>query len=176
MSRIGKKEILIPKNVKVSYSDRLIKVHGEKGNLERTVHPSVDLDIKDDVINVLILSKERKAAMYQGLTRALVANMITGVSKGFERGLEINGIGYRAEVKDNTIIFNIGYSHPINFEIPVGISAKIEKNIITLSGFDKELLGHTAASIRSLRSPEPYKGKGVRYADENISLKETKKK
>lgn len=171
MSRIGKKEINIPAGVKVTYSDRIITVKGENGSMERSVHSAVDLDIKDDTINVIIISKERKADMFQGMMRSLIANMVTGVSKGFQRGLEINGIGYRAEVKGNNILFNIGYSHPIDFEIPKGISAQIEKNVITLSGFDKELLGHTAASIRSLRPPEPYKGKGIKYAEERIQRK-----
>lgn len=171
MSRIGKKEIKIPNSVKVSYSDRLITVKGEKGSLERVVHPSVDLDIKDDTINVTLISNEKKVSMFQGLTRALIANMVTGVSTGFTRSLEINGIGYKAEVKGQSITFNIGYSHPIDFDIPKGISASIEKNVITLSGYDKELLGHTAATIRSLRPPEPYKGKGIKYTEERIQRK-----
>jgi large subunit ribosomal protein L6 len=106
-----------------------------------------------------------------GLTRALIANMIHGVSAGFERVLEINGLGYRAEVKGDGIELNLGYSHPIQFKLPEGIDAKIEKNIIRLSGIDKELLGFTAASIRRLRPPEPYKGKGVKYAEEHIQRK-----
>lgn len=171
MSRIGKKPIEIPSNVKVDVKDGIVKVKGENGNLERSIHPSVELDISDNAITVISLSEESNAGAFRGLTRALVANMVTGVSKGFERGLEINGIGYRAEVKDNKILFNIGYSHPIDFPLPKGISAKIEKNMLTLSGIDKELLGHTAASIRRLRPPEPYKGKGIKYAEERIIRK-----
>ena len=171
MSRIGKKEITIPDKVEVLYSNRTIKVKGERGQLERSVHPLVELDINGNTINVVISSNDRKAPMFQGLTRALISNMVVGVSKGFQRSIEINGIGYRAEVKDDYITFNIGYSHPISFEIPVGINAKIEKNVITLDSHDKELLGQTAATIRFLRPPEPYKGKGIKYSEENIQRK-----
>ncbi|MBU0991765.1 MAG: 50S ribosomal protein L6 [Proteobacteria bacterium] len=171
MSRIGKKPIQIPSTVKVSVKDGMIIVKGENGNLERPIHPSVKLDISNDTINVISTLDESNTGAFQGLTRALIANMVTGVSKGFQRGLEINGIGYRAEVKENHILFNIGYSHPINFALPKGISAKIEKNLLTLAGIDKELLGHTAASIRRLRPPEPYKGKGIKYIEERIIRK-----
>ncbi len=172
MSRIGKKIIMIPEKVKVSYKDRVVKVQGEKGSLERSVHPAVDLDINAESINVVLVSEDKAAHAFQGLTRALVANMISGVSKGFERVLDINGIGYRATTKGNNILFNIGFSHPIDFELPSGISATVDKkNSITLSGIDKELLGQTAATIRSLRPPEPYKGKGIKYAEERIQRK-----
>ena len=107
----------------------------------------------------------------QGLTRSIIANMITGVSKGFERSLEINGIGYRAEVKGGTIVFNLGYSHPINFELPEGISASVDRSIVKISGIDNQLLGQTAATIRKLRPPEPYKGKGIKYVEERIRKK-----
>lgn len=171
MSRVGKKPIPIPGNAKISYENRLITVQGEKGNLARSVHPSVDLRIEDGVINVVMEIENRTNQALQGLTRTLVANMITGVTKGFERVLEINGIGYRAEVKGSTVVFNLGYSHPIDFEIPAGVSVSVEKNIIKLSGIDKEKLGHTAAAIRRLRPPEPYKGKGIKYAEEHIQRK-----
>jgi large subunit ribosomal protein L6 len=171
MSRVGKKPIPIPDKTKITYKDRIITVQGEKGTLTRTVHPIVDLKIEDGNLTVMIDSSDRKARAFQGLTRALVANMVTGVSKGFERGLEINGIGYRVELKGKTLVLNLGYSHPINFDLPEGIEAKIEKAAITLSGIDKELLGHTAASIRRLRPPEPYKGKGIKYAEEYIQKK-----
>ena len=172
MSRVGKKEIAIPEKTHVEYKDRVIVVKGEKGKLTRTIHPDVELNIKDNVIRVTIEKEDRKLRSLQGLTRSLVANMVDGVSKGFERTLEINGIGYRAEMKGNSIVLNLGYSHPIDFALPTGISATVDKNnVIKLSGIDKEQLGQTAASIRKLRKPEPYKGKGVKYAEEHIQRK-----
>ncbi|QTA85385.1 50S ribosomal protein L6 [Desulfonema magnum] len=172
MSRVGKKPIPIPDNTKILYKDRVITVQGEKGSLTRSVHPSVDLKIEDRVVNVIMESDDRPTRALQGLTRSLVSNMIIGVSKGFERVLEINGIGYRAEVSGNVVVFNLGYSHPINFDIPEGISVSVDKNnVLRLTGIDKEKLGHTAASIRQLRPPEPYKGKGIKYAEERIQRK-----
>jgi large subunit ribosomal protein L6 len=146
-------------------------VAGDKGTLSRTIHPDVNLNIDDKVLTVSIETMDKKTRSLWGMTRALVANMVTGVSAGFNRSLEINGIGYRAELKGNNIEFNLGYSHPISFPLPVGISASIEKNVIKLSGIDKDLLGYTASTIRSLRPPEPYKGKGVKYAEEHIQRK-----
>ncbi len=171
MSRVGKKPIPISDKIKVTYKDRIITVKGEKGTLTRTVHPVVDLKIEDGNVMVTIDSDDRKTRAFQGLTRALVANMVTGVSKGFERSLEINGIGYRVILKGKTLVLNLGYSHPIDFDLPEGVAAKVDKSTITLSGIDKELLGHTAASIRRLRPPEPYKGKGIKYAGEYIQKK-----
>lgn len=172
MSRVGKKPIAVPDKTNITYKDKVITVKGEKGSLERTIHPSVDLAIEGGTINVTMVSNDRESRALQGLTRSLVDNMLTGVSKGFDRVLEINGIGYRAELKDKGILFNLGYSHPINFALPEGISATIEKNnVVKLSGIDKELLGRTAASIRQLRPPEPYKGKGIKYAEEYVQRK-----
>ena len=130
------------------------------------------MEIKDGVIAVIPIDQSRSNLALQGLTRSLVANMVIGVDKGFERNLEINGIGYRATLSGDTIQFNLGYSHPIDFKIPEGITAAVDKNnAIKLTGIDKELLGHTASSIRRLRPPEPYKGKGVKYAEEYIQRK-----
>jgi len=171
MSRVGKQPVGIPDKAKVIYKDRIITVEGEKGKLTRTVHPAIDLDIKDKVITVTMETENRNNRALQGLTRSLVNNMMIGVSKGFERSLEINGIGYRAEAKGKSIVFNIGYSEPVNFELPKGISAAIDKSIIKLAGIDNELLGRTAASIRKLRPPEPYKGKGIKYVEERIQRK-----
>ncbi|MFC1826268.1 50S ribosomal protein L6 [Thermodesulfobacteriota bacterium] len=172
MSRVGNKPIPIPDKTKVTYKDRIITVQAEKGILTRTVHPAVELKIEDNVINVIPVKDDRNSRALQGLTRSLVANMVTGVTKGFERVLEINGIGYRAILSGNCIELSLGYSHPINFDLPEGVSANIDKrNRITLSGIDKELLGHTAASIRRLRPPERYKGKGIKYAEEYIQRK-----
>jgi large subunit ribosomal protein L6 len=172
MSRVGKKPIPVPEKATIKYQNRVIAVQGEKGTLTREIHPAVDLQIKDDVIHVTMEKETRENKALQGLTRSLVANMVTGVSKGFERVLEINGIGYRAELKGSRIVFNLGYSQPIDFDLPEGISATVEKNnVVKLAGIDKELLGRTAASIRQLRPPEPYKGKGIKYAEEYIQRK-----
>ncbi len=172
MSRVGKKEITIPEKTKIDYKDRVLVVKGEKGTLTRSIHPAVDLEIQDNIIRIKIEQEDRKTRSLQGLTRSLVANMVDGVSKGFERTLEINGIGYRAEMKGKSIVLNLGYSHPIDFPLPDGISATVDKNnVIKISGIDKEQVGQTAASIRKLRKPEPYKGKGVKYAEEYIQRK-----
>jgi len=172
MSRVGKKPITVPGKTKISYKDRVITVQGEKGTLTRTIHPKIDLEIEKDTITVTMEKETQENRALQGLTRSLVANMVTGVEKGFERILEINGIGYRATLSGNTLVLNLGFSHPVNFELPDGIAAKVDKNnTVTLSGINKELLGQTAASIRSLRPPEPYKGKGIKYAEEYIQRK-----
>jgi large subunit ribosomal protein L6 len=172
MSRVGKKEIQIPAKTSVDFKAGVLVVKGEKGTLTRSIHPAVDLAINDTTIAVVIDQQDRKTRSLQGLTRSLVANMVDGVSKGFERILEIHGIGYRAEMKGNSIVLNLGYSHPIDFPLPEGISASVDKNnVIKLMGIDKEKVGQTAASIRKLRKPEPYKGKGVKYAEEYIQRK-----
>jgi large subunit ribosomal protein L6 len=172
MSRVGKKIIPIPEKVKITFQDRMLTVEGEKGMLSRSIHDAVDLQIENGVLTVVLLKQDRKSAALQGLTRSLVANMVTGVSVGFERVLEIQGIGYRAELNGNTMVLNLGYSNPVQFQVPEGISATIEKNnVIKLSSIDKEQLGQTAAAIRQLRPPEPYKGKGIKYAEEQIRRK-----
>jgi large subunit ribosomal protein L6 len=172
MSRVGKKPIPIPEKTKVTLKGNTITVQGNKGTLSREVHLGVKLEVSDSEIAVKIPSEDRISRALQGLTRSLVSNMVTGVSTGFERVLEINGIGYRAEAKGKRILFNLGYSHPIDFPLPEGISVNIDKNtIVKLSGIDKELLGLTAASIRQLRPPEPYKGKGIKYKEEHIQRK-----
>jgi len=171
MSRVGKKPVEIPEKVKVEYKDKVVTVKGEKGTLARMVNPSIDLDINDKFILVTMEKETRDNMALQGLTRSIVANMIKGVTQGFERSLEINGIGYRAEVKGNTIVFNLGYSHPIQFELPKGISASVDRSIVKISGIDNQLLGQTAATIRKLRPPEPYKGKGIKYVEERIRRK-----
>ncbi len=171
MSRVGKKPVKIPVKTKIAYKDRVITAQGEKGKLTLGIHPAVDLKIDDQSIQVTMEVENRKNRALQGLTRSLVANIITGVSQGFERKLEISGIGYRAEVQGKNILFNLGYSHPITFPLPEGVTATVDKSTIRLAGIDKELLGRTAATIRELRPPEPYKGKGVKYAEEHIQRK-----
>jgi large subunit ribosomal protein L6 len=172
MSRVGKKPIPVPPNTRIAYQDRALTIEGHKGKLSREIHPAVDLAIGDGVVNVRLALETKTSRALQGLTRSLVANMLTGVSQGFERVLEINGIGYRAEVKGKTLVFQLGFSTPKEFELPEGVSAAVEKNtIIKLSGIDKEELGRVAAAIRRLRPPEPYKGKGIKYAEERIQKK-----
>jgi large subunit ribosomal protein L6 len=172
MSRVGKKPIQIPDKTKISYSDRQLTVEGQGGKLSQSIHPAVELEIADGILNVKPVKDDRNGRALQGLTRSLVDNMITGVTKGFERVLEINGIGYRAEVNGKSLVLNIGYSNPVQFQLPDEVAAVVEKNtIIKLSGIDKQKLGLTAAAIRRLRPPEPYKGKGIKYAEEYIRRK-----
>jgi large subunit ribosomal protein L6 len=172
MSRVGKKLIPIPEKTQVAYEDGRLTVKGPKGSLTRTIHPAVQLDVRDTDIAVAPTIDDSKSRAFQGLFRSLISNMVIGVDQGFERVLEITGIGYRAEVKGRSIVFNLGYSHPVNFQLPEGITAEVEKNnIVKLFGIDKELLGQTAASIRGLRPPEPYKGKGVKFKGEYIQRK-----
>ncbi|MBL0717314.1 MAG: 50S ribosomal protein L6 [Desulfosarcina sp.] len=172
MSRVGKKPILIPDNVEVTYKEKFLNVKGEKGVLARSIHPAIDLKVENKTIYVTVYKDDRISRSLQGSMRSLVANMVHGVSKGFERELQINGIGYRAALKGNSITINLGYSHPIDFALPEGISATVDKkNSIKLAGIDKQVLGQTAASIRMLRPPEPYKGKGIKYAEEHIRRK-----
>lgn len=172
MSRVGKKPILIPDKTNISYLDGIITVQAEKGSLTRPIHPSVELKIENNTIEVLVKTDDRESRAFQGLVRSLVENMVVGVNQGFKRVLEINGIGYRAEVNGKNVVFNLGYSSPITFDLPDGVSATVDKNtIITLSGINKEQLGQIAAAIRRLRPPEPYKGKGIKYAEEYIKRK-----
>lgn len=172
MSRIGKKPIEIPAGVKVDVSGQTIKVEGPKGRLERQVHDLVQVALEADRLVVATSDGQANTAL-QGLTRTLLANMVTGVTTGFTRVLEIHGVGYRAELKGSALNLSLGYSHPIEYPLPEGISATYDQkaNRITLSGIDKELVGATAAKIRAFRKPEPYKGKGVKYADERILRK-----
>ncbi len=173
MSRIGKRPVPIPQGVQVKMEDDVLVVKGPKGELRRKIHPLVKISIDEDKIAVSVENtrKKKDAGALQGLFRVLVDNMVTGVTKGFEKSLEIVGVGYRAEVSGDTVIFNLGYSHPINFKLPKGIEAKVDRNKITLTGIDREVLGQTAANIRALRSPEPFKGKGIKYEDEIIRRK-----
>ena len=171
MSRIGKKPIPIPKEVNVDLKDGLLVVKGPKGGLQRKIHPNVQITTDQGQILVGVGDDTKKSRSLHGLYRALIANMVTGVSQGFEKVLEIVGVGYRAELSGRTATFHLGYSHPITFELPEGIDAQIERTKITLRGIDREILGKTAAKIRSFRAPEPYKGKGIKYADEKIRRK-----
>lgn len=170
MSRIGNNPVTVPKGVDVTLG-HVITVKGPKGSLELKTNPFVN--IKDDEGKIVFerAHNSRPARAAHGLMRALVANMVHGVTQGFERRLEINGVGYRAEVSGQKMTLQLGFSHPVVYDLPAGISAKVEKNIIILTGIDKQLLGASAAKIRSFRPPEPYKGKGVKYLEERIIRK-----
>lgn len=172
MSRIGKKPIPIPQGVKVVWNQPCVEVSGPKGSLSQKIDGGVTLAVEKDVVRVPPPQDPKRGKALQGLTRTLIANMIQGVSQGFERVLEINGVGYRAELQGNALNFNLGYSHPIRFPLPEGIKAEVERQTrITLRGVDKHLLGLTAAEIRRLRPPEPYGGKGIKYTGEVIRRK-----
>ena len=171
MSRVGKKPIPVPEKTKLTLNSGMLTVEGPKGTLTRTIHPDVALELGEDQVQISVARSDKRTKSLWGTTRAQVANMITGVSSGFERVLEINGIGYRAELKGSSLELHLGFSHPIHFELPEGVSAAVEKTTIRLSSIDKELLGFAASSIRQMRPPEPYKGKGVKYAEENIQRK-----
>jgi large subunit ribosomal protein L6 len=172
MSRIGKLPIEIPQGVKVSMSESVVKVEGPKGNLSRKIMDSVTIEIANNAVTVSRIDDSTKSRSAHGLTRTLLNNMVTGVTKGFERALEINGVGYRAEAKGDVLNLSLGYSHPVNYQLPKGVTVEVDKMTkLLVKGIDKELVGETAAKIRSFRGPEPYKGKGVKYADETILRK-----
>ena len=172
MSRIGKKPIALPAGVQVELKDGLVSVKGQKGALQRPFLEGLEMDMADGIITVRRMRDDKRSRSYHGLMRTLVANMVEGVYKGFEKKLEIVGIGYRSELKGSDLALFLGYSHPINFPLPAGISAEVEKQtMVTIKGIDKELVGQTAAKIRDLRKPDPYKGKGVKYAGEVLKKK-----
>jgi large subunit ribosomal protein L6 len=172
MSRIAKKPIALPQGVKVDLKDGMVLVEGPKGSLSRPLLEGIQLDMAEGSLLVKRANDTKRVRSYHGLMRTLVANMVDGVSKGFEKKLEIVGIGYRSEMQGNSIVLYLGYSHPINFPLPSGISADIEKQtVVTIKGIDKELVGQVSAKIRDLRRPDPYKGKGVKYAGEVLRKK-----
>jgi large subunit ribosomal protein L6 len=172
MSRIGKKPIVLPPGVKLELRDGAVAVKGPKGSLSRSLLEGIEVEITDETVNLKRANDSKKIRSYHGLMRTLVANMVDGVSKGFEKKLEIVGIGYRSELHGNKLVFFLGYSHPIDFQLPQGISAEVEKQtLVTIKGIDKELVGQISAKIRNLRKPDPYKGKGVKYATEVLRKK-----
>ncbi|MBI5212943.1 MAG: 50S ribosomal protein L6 [Nitrospirae bacterium] len=173
MSRIGKQPIAIPQGVNVEIKKDVVKVKGPKGENSYSIPQRIKVSMADNNILVERLSDMKEDRALHGLARSLMSNMVNGVFKGYERVLEIIGIGYRAQVKGNRILFTLGYSHPVEFELPAGVAAKADEKqtTITLSGIDKQLLGQVAANIKELRTPDAYKGKGVRYAGERIKLK-----
>lgn len=171
MSRIGKAPIAIPDKVEVKIDGATVSVKGPNGQLSHTFNNLVKIEVKDKNVLVNPINDEQAARSMWGTTRTLISNMVVGVSQGFTRALEFNGVGYKAAVKGDEIELSLGYSHPINYKLPAGISAKVTKNQIDLTGANKELLGFVAAKIRSFRPPEPYKGKGVKYIEETILRK-----
>ena len=172
MSRIGKLPISIPQGVKITLEESVVKAVGPKGTLSRRIMDGVSVAVEEKNVLVTRDDDSIKSRSAHGLTRTLINNMVIGVTNGFETLLEITGVGYRAEAKENILNLSLGYSHPINFQLPEGITVAVEKMTkISVKGIDKELVGQTAAKIRSFRGPEPYKGKGVRYANETILRK-----
>lgn len=177
MSRVAKSPVSIPKGVEVSLANNLIKVKGAKGELSHQVHQLVAVGQQGDSLEITV-NKEDKAAWTQaGTTRAVLNNMVIGVSQGFEKKLQLNGVGYRAEASGKSLNLTLGFSHPVVFEIPAGLQITTPSQTeIIVSGVDKQKVGQAAANIRAFRPPEPYKGKGVRYANEHVRRKEAKKK
>lgn len=175
MSKIGKKIIEIPNGVTVAIEDGLIKVKGPKGGLEYKIPRELKVALSENKIAVLPVSKSKRTPALWGTIRAVIANLISGVDKGFEKKLEIEGVGFRAQPQGDDLALNLGFSHQVIFKAPKGIKLEVLKNTITISGVSKELVGQTAANIRALKKPEPYKGKGIRYAGEVIKKKAGKK-
>ncbi|MBI1911252.1 MAG: 50S ribosomal protein L6 [Deltaproteobacteria bacterium] len=172
MSRIGKRTISVPSGVKITQDGSMLKVNGPQGTLEMALRPEISIDVKDSQINVLRKEESRTARSLHGLSRTLISNMIKGVSEGFQKRLEIVGVGYKADVQGNVVNLALGYSHPVRYELPAGVTAAVEKQTsITIKGPDKQIVGQVAADIRSMREPEPYKGKGIKYSDEVIRRK-----
>jgi large subunit ribosomal protein L6 len=174
MSRIGKQPIPVPAGVTITVDSDLITVTGSKGTLSQFTMPGITVAQDGDVINVTRIDDEQEHRAKHGLMRSLVNNMIIGVSKGFEKKLELNGVGYRMAVAGNDVKMNLGFSHEVIYHLPEGVTAKVEANIITVSGISKQQVGQTAAEIRALKKPEPYKGKGLKYIDERIIRKSGK--
>ena len=172
MSRVGKLPIVGPGTVKVAMEGADIRVQGPKGTLEHRIPPGIEVNVDGDRLEVRRNAETKPVRAMHGLTRKLLANMVQGVSEGFKKVLEINGVGYRAELKDESLHLTLGYSHPIEYRLPEGVSASVERQtVITLESHDKQVLGQAAAEVRGFRPPEPYKGKGIRYQGEVVIRK-----
>ena len=174
MSRIDKNPIIIPEKTEVIIKDNEVFVKGSKGELKMLAHPSISLSIEEGNILIKKINQDDNDAI-RGLTKALITNMVNGVNSGFAKKLELEGVGYRVALSGNKLVMQLGFSHPVEIEAPKGITFTVEKNAITVSGIDRYLVGQTAANIRKLKKPEPYKGKGIRYEGEIIRRKEGKK-
>ena len=175
MSRIGKKPIAIPEGVTVNVEGNKVSVKGPKGELKKEVRSELKVEVKEKEVTVVPQKESKRTQAFWGLTRALVANMIEGVTSGFEKKLEIQGVGFRAAVEGEELVLNVGFSHPVKVKIPKDIQVSIEKSIITVNGINKELVGQVAANIKKVKKPEPYKGKGIRYLGEEVRRKVGKK-
>ena len=177
MSRIGKKPVELPSGVEASVSGQTITVKGPKGTREFTATDDVTIAVADGEVSVQPRGSSKRARQQWGMSRTMVANLVTGVTSGFKRELEINGVGYRAQAQGKTLVLNLGYSHDVNFEVPEGVTVTTPKQTeIVVEGIDQQLVGQVAANIREWRGPEPYKGKGIKYKEEYIFRKEGKKK
>lgn len=177
MSRVAKSPVAIPGGVEVKLSGQHVAIKGAKGQLELTVHQNVEVNQSENVLTFAARDGAKLSRALAGTTRALVNNMVIGVSQGFEKKLQLVGVGYRAQAKGSTLNLTLGFSHPVNYELPEGVTAETPSQTeILVKGIDKQLVGQVAAEIREFRRPEPYKGKGVRYADEHVRRKEAKKK
>jgi large subunit ribosomal protein L6 len=174
MSRIGKLPIEIPSGVTITVDPELITVSGTKGTLTQSQLSGITVKVEDGVCTVTRVNDEPKNRAKHGLMRSLIQNMVQGVSTGFSKQLELNGVGYRVALAGNGLKMSLGFSHEVNFAMPAGITATVEQNLITVSGFDKQLVGQVAADIRKLKKPEPYKGKGIKYVGERILRKSGK--
>ncbi len=177
MSRVAKKPVELPSGVEASLSGSQVSIKGSKGNLTLDLHADIQVEQQDGALTVKVRREEQSVIAIAGTTRALLANMIQGVTAGFERKLELRGVGYRAAVQGNMLKLTLGFSHPVNYQVPEGITVETPSQTeVVVSGVDKQKVGQVAAEIRAYRPPEPYKGKGVRYADERVLIKEAKKK
>ncbi|MEP1894642.1 MAG: 50S ribosomal protein L6 [Alloalcanivorax venustensis] len=177
MSRVAKNPVKLPSGVELKIDGRKVSVKGSKGNLEHEVHEQVDVSFEDGIFTVKPREESQQSWALAGTTRAVVNNMVTGVSEGFERKLVLNGVGYRAQAQGKTLNLTLGFSHPVAYQLPDGITIETPTQTeIVVKGIDKQLVGQVAANVRAFRPPEPYKGKGVRYADEQVRRKEAKKK
>jgi len=175
MSRVGRKQIQIPKEVTIILEDNILKVTGPKGSLQQSVSHPISFEVVENEVFVTPKEQVKNISAFWGLYRALLQNMIIGVTEGFTKKLRIEGVGYRVALQGQTLVLNLGYSHPIEITAPEGITFEVEKNTISVKGINKELVGQVSANIRSTRPPEPYKGKGVRYDDEFVRMKVGKK-
>ena len=175
MSRIGKKPIPIPEGVKVSLEGKMVIIKGPKGELQREIRPEIKVELHNGTIVVSSFQDTKQTKAFWGLTRALLSNMVKGVTEGYEKKLQMEGIGYKAALEGEDLVLQVGFSHPVRVKKKEGITFLVEKNSITVSGIDKELVGRIAASIRAIRPPEPYKGKGIRYDKEIVRRKAGKR-
>jgi large subunit ribosomal protein L6 len=170
MSRIGKTPIEVPAGVTVTITDEMISISGPKGALTQKLHPSVSVSERDGVLTVAVKNEERDKAVW-GLFGSLILNMVKGVTDGYEKKLEVNGVGYKVNAQGNKLVLNVGFSHPVEFQVPADVTLTVDGNVISIAGPDKQVVGQVAAEIRAIKKPEPYKGKGIKYSDEIIRRK-----